>query len=66
MSKCDCYHTQLERRCKYHITGEPVYYDTEVSVCWGTKERDRCSCNGDESKCDFYPEAREKGQERNS
>ena len=28
------------------------------SECWGTKERDVCSCGGDESKCNFYPEKR--------
>ena len=27
-------------------------------VCWGTKEREACSCGGDASKCDFYPEKR--------
>ena len=26
----------------------------------GTKEKDLCSCQGDESKCDFYPEKRNK------
>ena len=28
------------------------------SRCLGTKEIDRCGCEGDESKCDFYPEKR--------
>lgn len=26
--------------------------------CWGTRECDPCSCGGDETKCDFYPEKR--------
>lgn len=26
--------------------------------CWGTKGREICSCGGDVSKCDFYPENR--------
>ena len=26
--------------------------------CTGTKEIDACSCDGDETKCDFYPEKR--------
>ena len=26
------------------------------SRCLGTKEVETCSCGGDESKCDFYPE----------
>ena len=24
------------------------------SVCWGTKEREACSCGGNRAKCDFY------------
>ena len=28
-------------------------------ICWGTKDCDPCSCGGDESRCDFYPEVRE-------
>lgn len=31
--------------------------------CLGTKEIDPCACGGDESKCDFYPEKREKTEE---
>lgn len=27
--------------------------------CYGTKEREMCCCDGDERKCDFYPEKRE-------
>ena len=31
----------------YHIEyGEPR--------CWGTKEREVCSCNGNKEKCNFY------------
>ena len=26
--------------------------------CWGTKERELCLCNGDETKCDFYKKKR--------
>lgn len=31
-----------------------------IPHCYGTKERKICQCGGDESKCDFYPEKREK------
>jgi len=27
-------------------------------VCYGTKEREECSCEGDPNKCNFYPEKR--------
>lgn len=33
-------------------------------TCYGTKERDACGCKGDESRCDFYPEKREKANKR--
>lgn len=37
----------------YHIEyGKPV--------CYGTRERDTCDCEGDESKCNFYPKKWEK------
>ena len=32
------------------------------SCCLGTKEVETCSCGGDESKCDFYPEKRKAAQ----
>ena len=32
-------------------------YSSE-SRCLGAKEVETCSCGGDESKCDFYPEKR--------
>ena len=32
------------------------------SRCLGTKEVEPCSCGGDESKCDFYPEKRKAAQ----
>lgn len=28
------------------------------TVCYGTKEREQCSCGGDKSKCNFYSEYR--------
>lgn len=32
------------------------------SECWGTKEREECSCGGDETKCNLYPEKRASAQ----
>lgn len=34
-------------------------YDKERKECRGTRERDRCSCEGQELKCDFYANVRE-------
>ena len=33
-------------------------YDKINRVCWGTKEKESCQCNGYKWKCDFYPEFR--------
>ena len=44
---CECYHEHKDWIGK----GE----------CFGTKEREMCSCDGDMRRCDFYPEVREKG-----
>lgn len=44
---CECY------RAEKNFLGK-------VGLCWGTQERDACSCGGDKSKCDFYPSVREK------
>ena len=43
---CECY------RAEKNFLGK-------VGTCWGTQERDACSCGGDKSKCDFYPNVRE-------
>ena len=65
MSKCDCYHTEPKTRYTYHpITGSPIGHDIEVGVCWGTRECEECSCGGEESKCDFYPEVRKNGRKK--
>ena len=58
---CGCYQTELRRRyyCQT-IDGKPIDHTTKVGVCFGTKEREECSCGGDRTKCDFYPEVREK------
>lgn len=29
------------------------------TVCYGTKEREECTCGGDESKCNFYKKEKE-------
>lgn len=52
MKQCDYYCTQ-----KYYANG---YLRSIKQECWGTKERDECSCGGDRTKCTFYPEIREK------
>ena len=48
MSNCECYTKDYD--------GLGCF----IPRCNGTKEREGCQCGGDESKCDFYPEKREK------
>jgi hypothetical protein len=46
---CECYRDEKNFLGKF-------------GTCWGTAERDACSCGGDKSKCDFYPNVREEGK----
>lgn len=63
MNKCDCYHMKPKTQYTYNqFTGKPIAHDIEVGVCWGTRECDECRCDGDETKCDFYPEVRERAK----
>ena len=57
MEKCYCYDEEKRLACRTPMM-EPIY--KTVTRCNGTRERDECSCGGDETKCDFYPEVREK------
>lgn len=47
MSICMCYHDEQN-------------FLHEYGVCYGTKEKEPCSCGGNPVKCDFYEEVREK------
>ena len=56
---CKCYHTQAQtKRSDYGLSFTTTYH----GVCWGTKECEPCSCNGDELKCDFYDYIRERAE----
>lgn len=45
---------------RYHYTNTcECYHDGFGGPrCYGTKERESCSCGGDVKKCDFYPNKR--------
>lgn len=53
---CDCFnvHNIIDVHCPKA--------KHEKTVCYGTKECDPCSCGGDPSKCDHYPEKRAKAE----
>lgn len=59
MRKCDNY-IEDRQLVDYTPLMKPLY--KTVSLCFGTKERYRCSCGGDRTKCDFYPEIREEAK----
>lgn len=67
---CSCYHNRTERhyfneyelgyRDALGLSGK--YEDREIPECWGTCEKDVCSCKGDMCKCDFYEDIRKKAK----
>lgn len=59
MEKCNCYHVTAYMG---YSRDTDSTYNYERAECWGTKERETCRCGGDKSKCDFYPEIREKAK----
>lgn len=62
MKKCDSYREGIKAEPRYsQYTGNYVgSVDVKYEYCTGTKELDECSCGGDRTKCDFYPDVREK------
>lgn len=44
--------------CKYYHAEHNFL--GKIGVCWGTKECEACSCDGDEAKCNFYDYVRER------
>lgn len=60
MDKCECYKWGERFECRYFDDGRPYGMMVGYNYCSGTKECDACSCGGDKSKCDFYPEVKKK------
>ena len=71
MNKCECYRTRTERR--YFSDYEkgcaaaqgkllPDYEDICKGVCFGSREVDYGSCDGNISKCDFYENVRKEAR----
>ena len=58
MDKCSSYY--IQRYIKGWRNSSTPIYEREVEVCYGTKEEEECTCGGDRTKCDFYPEIRKK------
>ena len=57
MEKCSCW----EEKCQiigWYDAQTPMLSKKPIQRCNGTKEREECTCNGDVTKCNFYPEKR--------
>lgn len=61
MDKCKYYYVQ--RYIKGWKDGNNPILDREVGVCYGTKEKEECTCGGDRTKCNFYPEIKKEALE---
>lgn len=59
MDKCECYKWGERFECRYS-NGRPYGIMVGYNYCSGTKECDACSCGGDKTKCDFYPDIKRK------
>ena len=56
MKKCTSYETRTREVFDETFFGNYIPMTMEYGVCLGTKECDECTCEGNEAKCDFYPE----------
>lgn len=62
MEKCKCW--EETKRIVGWYGDKPMYKN--IQICNGTKEREECDCNGDKSKCNFYPEKRKESKIMNT
>ena len=53
------------KKCKYFYEDYSTISGALYSRCLGIKEKELCACGGDESKCDFYPENKDKASRSN-
>lgn len=53
----------MEQICSSYREYESPRYGCQ-GYCMGTRECEACRCSGDEAECDFYPEKRDKAQEK--
>lgn len=72
MGKCSCYRMSSEKhrltdfeKGLYVGSGKvpPEFTIRTHGECWGTREQDRCNCGGDEEKCDFYEDVRNRAKQ---
>lgn len=64
MENCKCWELQPKATYVGEYHGCKIYRNKQI--CNGTREREECSCDGDESKCNFYPEKRKESKSMNT
>lgn len=68
MESCDSYRLRVKPEYSYDsVYGHRIaQYDRYIGYCNATRERDECNCDGDRSKCTFYPEVRKSAFSENA
>lgn len=64
MDKCECW--ELRKTIVGWHDKSPLYGQYTKQICNGTKEREECTCGGNVTECNFYPEKRKEGKTLNT
>ena len=65
MNKCSCWEEKYQI-IGWHNAQTPMFSKKPIQRCNGTKEREECTCNGDTTKCNFYPDKRKEKKTMNT
>ena len=65
MNKCSCWEEKYQI-IGWHNAQTPMFSKKPIQRCNGTKEREECTCDGDITKCTFYPEKRKEKKTMNT
>lgn len=61
---CDCYHVNKVQRFERNSIGNYVSFIKDEPVCYGTKDREPCDCEGNRKYCNFYKEIRDAAENK--
>lgn len=60
MAKCKYHESYLDNRTRYTKYGDTYTEVVMCGRCTGAKNTPVCYCHGDETKCDYYPDTKER------
>lgn len=60
MAKCKYYNSFIEQQLRYNTWGGTYHEAVLCGRCQATKDTERCYCRGNEEKCEFYPDIKER------